>query len=415
MRSFVAILDNIRSGFGEIWAHKMRSALTLTGIILGVLSINVMFSLVGGVRGAINEAFQAVGLEGVVFVSPRRIPKNERTALTSASKGITVDDVDAINASIDGVTAVALTQFNRQVDVGGGEQVTVQIMGTGGAFLDMRNLSVVRGRTLVPADEDGETPVAVLGGKVARDIFGVRDPLGQMFPVGNLRFLVVGLLEHQSLPPGVHMGGLDTEGNTVYIPANTARRYMVGMQTPVGLAVYVQDISKLPEKVDEIEALLYRRHRGVEDFEVENVAEELLRGRKEVEEMLGNFNIVLGCIAGTALLVGGIGILSIMLIAIQERLFEIGIRKAVGARDMEILVQFLVESVVLSGVGAAVGSAAAWGIVAVAGKFVPTGLDLSLGGLSLSYSFAMIVGVGFGLYPAWIASRKEPVEALRAS
>lgn len=413
--NLIAILENVRSGLAEIWAHKMRSALTLTGIVLGVLSVNAMFSLVGGIQSAISQGFDAVGLEGVVFVSPRRVPAEERTAFTSASPGLTPDDAAAINEAIAGVIAVPLTQSRLQIDVGGGERVNVQVTGTHGEFLEMRNLKIERGRSLVPADVAGETPVAVIGRKVARDVFGTRDPIGQRFPAADLRWVVVGLLEQMQLPPGVHMGGLDTEGNTVYIPASTARRYLTGLRAPVGLAIYIENTDDLDRLMSEVEAVLFRRHRGVEDFEIQNVAEELLKAKDEIKKMLGNFNTVLGCIAGAALLVGGIGILSVMLIAIQERLFEIGIRKAVGAQEREIFLQFLVESVVLSAVGALVGSGTAWVFVKALGSQFPTGLDLSMGGLALSYSFAMVIGVGFGLYPAWLASRKEPVEALAAS
>lgn len=409
------IFENIRSGLWQVVSHPLRSALTLIGVVLGVLSINVMFALVGGVQDAIKQGFEVIGLEGVVFISPRQIPFEERNALTSASRGLTPEDAEAINEAVEGVTAVPLTQFQRQVDVGGGERVNVQIMGTHGEFFVMRNMGIDEGRTLTSADVEGELPVAIIGRKIAGDIFKGEDPLGLTFPIGGLRYLVVGVLEQMELPPGVHMGGLDTEGNTVYIPTSTARRYMTGLRAPVGLAVHVENDTLLSSKVDEIEAVLYRRHRGVEDFQVENVGESLLEAKEEVSKMLRNFNVVLGCIAGAALLVGGIGILSVMLIAIQERLFEIGIRKAVGARDNEILIQFLVESVLLCALGAAVGSGFAWVFVKLLGTQFPTGLSLNTGGLTLSYSFAMIIGVGFGLYPAWLASRKEPVEALRAS
>jgi putative ABC transport system permease protein len=183
----------------------------------------------------------------------------------------------------------------------------------------------------------------------------------------------------------------------------------------VGLAVKTRPGIDFHDVADDTVALLRKRHHGAKDYSVENVAEEILREKEDIDKMLGHFNVVLGCIAGSALLVGGIGILSVMLIAVSERLFEIGIRKAVGASDGEILLQFLVEASTLSGVGAVVGTLLAVGVVQLLSSKFPWGLAISMGGLSLAAFFAIGIGLGFGLYPAWLASRMDPVEALRAA
>jgi putative ABC transport system permease protein len=401
----------------------MRSSLTLIGVVLGVLSINVMFSLVGGIRGAIDEIFEFVGLDGVVFVVPEQVPANERNAYTSASKGVSIADARALmEAGVD-VIAVPLTTFKRQVKKPGGELVQVEFTGTQGGFLDMRNLGLREGRSLTWADEVGETNAAVVGSNIAKALFGSEDPMGQHVSVGDIQLEVVGILDSMKLPPGVHMGGLDVEGNAIYIPASTAQRYFNGIETPVALAIRVNDHGRLSEIVTQVETIMTRRHRGVMDFRVDNVAEELLREKEQIDKMLVNWNVVLGCIAGAALLVGGIGILSVMLIALQERLFEVGLRKAVGAEDREVLVQFLVESVVLCVAGAAIGTSVAAAMVGALNLIIArlsqeqflSRLELSAGGLGLSCGFAVLIGLVFGFYPAWLASRMEPVEALRAS
>jgi putative ABC transport system permease protein len=260
-------------------------------------------------------------------------------------------------------------------------------------------------------------PVCLLGPQVAKDLFGKESPVGKDVELDGLRFRIVGLMEKPELPPGMGggMGGNFFGENTIYLPITTAKLYFLGPEAIVGIALKVPEGGDFTTLADEAKMMLTARHRGVRDIEVENVAEEMLEEKDEVDKMLFNFNVVLGSIAGAALLVGGIGILSLMLIAVNERLFEIGIRKAVGATDTEILVQFLVESATLSSLGAAMGTGAAAIIITVLSGFFPMGLSMSAGGLSLSVFFAVGTGLGFGLYPAWLASRKDPVESLRAA
>ncbi|HVO31991.1 MAG TPA: ABC transporter permease, partial [bacterium] len=299
----------------------------------------------------------------------------------------------------------------------GGKHSQVTLEGVNEDFLALRNMHLGEGRGITRADVLGTSPAAVIGVKIAEDLFQGEDPIGKEIPVGNVRFRVVGLLKKPKLPPGMHAGGggvLDFEGNTVYIPISTASAYLAGPKPPIFLSLRADD-GDFTRVAHDTRNLIARRHRNAPDFDVDNVGEEMLKEKGDVDKMLGNFNVVLGCIAGAALIVGGIGILSLMLIAVNERLFEIGTRKAVGATDGEILVQFLVESATLSGLGAILGTILAVIAVSFLSSKFPMGLAVSKGGLLLAGSFAVGIGVGFGLYPAWLASRMDPVEALRSA
>ena len=410
--------ENIRGGFTEIWGHKLRSALTLVGIVLGTFSINCMFSIVQGIRDTIGGVFETIALDGAIFISPRQLERGERDAWNLSSSGITYADVDAVRASLRETALVSpMGEAGRMIEHDG-KRTLVQVEAVNEDFFTIRGFKIKEGRRLLLSDMIGSLPVAVIGVDVAKDLFGVESPLGKEIPLDGLRFQVIGVLEKPALPPG--MGGGGGMGNffgqnTVFIPITTARLYLLGPEALVGIALKSPPGGDFVQMADDAEMLLVGRHRGVRDIEVENVAEDMLREKDEVDKMLGNFNVVLGSIAGSALLVGGIGILSLMLIAVNERLFEIGIRKAVGATDSEILVQFLVESTTLSSLGAVAGTVLAVVVVQLMSSQFPFGLSVSAGGLSLAAFFAVSTGLGFGLYPAWLASRKDPVESLRAA
>lgn len=410
--------ENIRSGLSELWGHKLRSFLTLVGIFFGTLSINSMFSLVQGVRETIAGVFDTIGLDGAIFIAPRQLERDERNAWNLSSTNISYADVDALRAKLEGQALVSPMGTLMRTVENDGKRSQVEIEAVNKDFFEIRNFKLAEGRLLLPSDMEGTNPVVVLGSDVARDLFGrAEDAIGKDIPLDGLRFRVIGVLEKPALPPGMGMGmgGNFFGQNTLFIPITTARLYFLGPEAVLGIAVKTKEGEDFVTIADDAEMLLVGRHRGVRDIEVENVAEEMLQEKDEVDKMLWNFNVVLGSIAGAALLVGGIGILSLMLIAVNERLFEIGIRKAVGATDSEILVQFLVESTTLSTVGAAAGTAFAIVLVKVLSPFFPFGLSVSIGGVSLAGFFAVFTGVGFGLYPAWLASRKDPVESLRAA
>ena len=239
--------------------------------------------------------------------------------------------------------------------------------------------------------------------------------MGQTISVGSRRFTVVGV--------GRKLGNMfvndddfieEMEG--LYLPLSTLRKFYTGEEGPIAiLAVKGKDVERLGELSSEVEASLRIAHRGADDFRVQNIAEEILRARQQTGEQIRSWQIVMGAIAGISLVVGGIGLMSVLLISIGERLYEIGLRKALGATDFEIFLQFLAESVILSLIGGGLGVALGIGITLWAGAFFPFGLPLHGEGLAIALGTALILGILYGLYPALKASRLEPVEALRSA
>jgi putative ABC transport system permease protein len=210
----------------------------------------------------------------------------------------------------------------------------------------------------------------------------------------------------------VQDGEMERDNAKIYIPLSTAQKYFVGSDTVHAWALKA-DPEKMGEAQKEAEALLKRSHRGISDFRIENIGQEILRVRKEVDVLIRNWKVVLASIAGISLLVGGIGIFSVMQISISERVYEIGLRKSIGATNGEILGQFLVESVSLSLVGGLLGSALGFGVTVLAGQAFEDGLAVSPAGLALAAGFAMVIGLTAGIWPALRASRLAPVDALR--
>jgi putative ABC transport system permease protein len=275
----------------------------------------------------------------------------------------------------------------------------------------IRNRVPEKGRYLVEQDVATTAAVALLGDRLKKDVFGEEEALGREITIRGVRFRIVGVLKHFGNNQ-VGDGEMERDNSKVYIPITTAQKYFAGTDA-VHAWAFQADPEKLDDATKEAEALVRRSHRGISDFKVENIGQEILRVRKEVDKLIVNWNIVLASIAGISLLVGGIGIFSVMQISISERTYEIGLRKSMGATDPEIFGQFLVESVSLSLVGGLLGAALGYGITVLAGQSFESGLSVSPVALLLAAGFAIGIGLGAGVYPALRASRLHPVEAIR--
>jgi putative ABC transport system permease protein len=262
-------------------------------------------------------------------------------------------------------------------------------------------------------DLDAVATVAVIGPQLREDVFGQDDPLGREILLRGVRFRIVGV--QRSLGTNqVNDPDLRRDNRKVYVPLTTAQKYFTGETTVHAYAFRVKDAEQVTAAQGEVEALLRRSHRGISDFKVENIGEEMLRIRKEVDQLISNWQVVLASIAGISLLVGGIGIFSVMQISISERVYEIGLRKSIGATDGAIFGQFLIEAMSLSLVGGLLGSALGYGVTLLAGQAFEDGLAVSPLGLLLAAGFALVIGLGAGVWPALRASRLTPVDAIRA-
>jgi putative ABC transport system permease protein len=409
----VQIGEAARTSAAEIWSHKLRSALTLVGIVLGTTALVVMVSVIGGLAKAVQKGLDDLGFDGVVFAVPHAATDRIELKKQGYSRGMRAADGRVIESGREAITEAApVLGLGAETVRMNGHTLKALVEGVTPVWGRIRNRVPEVGRYLVESDVDTRAAVALLGQKIKKDVFGDEEAIGREILIRGMRFKIVGVLKKFGNNQ-VNDGEMERDNAKIYIPLTTAQKYFAGTDTVQAWA-FKADPDDMGNAQKEAEALMRRSHRGIKDFKIENIGQEILRVRKEIDKLIVNWNIVLASIAGISLLVGGIGIFSVMQISIGERTYEIGLRKAIGATDPEIFGQFLIESVSLSLIGGLVGAALGYGITAMAAQAFPDGLSVSPVGLVLAAAFAIAIGLVAGLYPALVASRLTPVDAIRA-
>ncbi len=405
--------ESVRTSITEILSHKLRSILTLVGIVLGTTSLVVMVSVIGGAAVAVQKGLTDLGFDGVMFVSAQEPKERLERKKQGYSRGLRTADLATIEGGRELLEGAAPIVSMNDVARVNGRDLRVNIEGITPGYATIRGRTVSLGRYLVEHDVETVAPVCVIGSKLKEDAFGSEEPLGRELLIRGVRFQVVGVVRSLGTRQ-VDDDEMRRDNSKVYIPITTMQKHFIGSDEVHAYVFKVKDPETLKDAEKEASALLRRSHRGISDFRVENIGEEILRLRKEVDKLIANWTVVLASIAGISLLVGGIGIFSVMQISISERVYEIGLRKSIGATDGAIFGQFLIESVSLSLVGGLLGSALGYGITLLAGQAFEDGLAVSSTGLLLAAGFAIVIGLSAGVYPALRAARLPPVDALRA-
>jgi ABC-type antimicrobial peptide transport system permease subunit len=425
------ILDRLRpavvNGLRELQANKVRSLLSMSGIILGVASLVAMVTVVQGMVGNFRQFVDAMGGIEKITVDKQSLPK-EQEHLAELSEGITMRDVEQIKATIPIVRHVspeARVGFEKLTF--DGREVNTMITGVTPDYLPVakRWVDPGQGRFISDLDILHKTDVCVLGSSIANDLFPANvDPIGKVIRVKGKRFTVVGLLnniegagmEIRSANRKSGGGGMWRWRNSgVYVPISTATSKFNGNDKLSGLGLQVASGDDLAYAVEQVERTLLQTHNGLRDFTL-NTNEQTLEDFRKTEVA---FKLSLGGVAGISLFVGGIGIMNVMLASINERIREIGVRKAVGARGSDLFLQFLAEAAVISVLGGLLGLAVSMGIVWVMNfvlmQAVPTGVVAKFDWLIMlqGLSFSVVVGLVAGVYPALRAARLDPIEALR--
>ena len=392
--------------------NKLRSALTMLGIIIGVSAVIAMMAVGSGARERIAEQIRSIGSNVIIVLSGSTTSGGIRlghgTLLT-----LTEDDATAIAREVPAVEAAAPTMRGTGQVVFGNQNWSTVIQGATPEYLVVREWPVVSGRGIMSQDVDGAAKVVLLGQTVAANIFGDSDPVGEIIRIKKVPFTVVGVL----VAKGQSAWGQDQD-DIVVIPLSTAKRKVLGVSQAnarsVGaIIVRAKGPEWMDEAVEQMTVLLRQRHRlqpGQEDdFTVRNLSEVFAAQ----EESARTMSLLLGAIASVSLLVGGIGIMNIMLVSVTERTREIGIRMAVGARERDILTQFLIEAVTLALIGGLVGIALGVGGSALLSFLAQWETLIAPQAILLAFLFSTVVGVFFGYYPARKAASLDPIEALR--
>jgi putative ABC transport system permease protein len=406
-----APFEAVRTTLAEVWAHKLRSFLTLIGVVLGTAAVIVNVTIIDGVKVMVWEGIRGLGFDGVMFVVPRAPEDPIEQRKRAYSRGLAARDLDVVESEASALDSVAAVRLANLVVSARGIQRRVRIYGVTPSYGQVHNRGVSAGRWLHESDELESRKVAVLGVDLAERLFGTDDPLGKRVQIGDALFQVVGV-EKRLGNRMANSGWTRREMSGALIPLSAFRAYLQGGEGITILSVKTGDAEHLTVVKGELERLVRRSHHGISDFEVENIADEILKAEKEIRVMMRNWTIVLAAIAGISLLVGGVGIYSVLKISLAERLYEIGLRKAMGASDRAILLQFMVESTTLSILGAAVGCLVGAAISQLASGAFEAGLSLAPSGVLLGVGFALAVGLFAGVFPSLAASRLTPIEAL---
>jgi putative ABC transport system permease protein len=398
--------------FIALAANKVRTGLTMLGVIIGVAAVVTMMAVGAGARARVEEQIQSLGSNLIIVLSGSITTSGVRLGAGSQLT-VTEDDAKALEREIDGVQVAAPVVRGGVQVVAANANWATAVFGVTPGFLEARDWATTTGRTLTQDDVDGATKVALLGQTVAENLFGAADPIGQVVRVKKVPLTVVGVLARR----GQSTQGQDQD-DAVLVPLSTAKKKVLGISQANARAVNsilvkVWEASAMKSAELEIRTLLRQRHHlqpgQDDDFTLRNLSD-LFESQEAASRVLG---LLLAAIASVSLVVGGIGIMNIMLVSVTERTREIGLRRAVGARRRDILTQFLIEAVTVSltggVIGIALGVVGAWAIGYFAGWLAP----IHARAVVPAFLFAGAVGVFFGFYPARKASRLNPIDALR--
>ena len=425
--SWLRIQRAIRLGFRSLWLHRLRSLLTVLGIVFGVCSVIAMLAIGEGASYEAQEQIKNLGSQNIIIRSVKP-PADQKISNNSSESfvlqyGITRTDLERIRQTIPGVSIVVPARIMREYIWNISHRVDADIISTVEWYPQMRNQRVARGRFFSAVDADAHANVCVLGADTAKSLFPAESPLGQQVRVGSAYYNVIGVMEPhgQEAKEAASENGRKASSHQMFIPMETGLAFFgdILLKRRSGsfeaervevheTTVKVNSTEQVLPVADAIRQVLERYHKK-KDYEMV-VPLELLKRAERTKQI---FNIVLGSIAAISLLVGGIGIMNIMLASVTERTREIGIRRALGARRRDIIAQFLIETILLSGTGGIIGVLLGVAIPSVVSHFAEMKTIITFWSPLLAFTISALVGVVFGIYPALRAAQMDPVEALR--
>jgi putative ABC transport system permease protein len=402
------IIENLKMAASTLTSNKLRSSLTMLGIVIGNASVIALVGIGQGAQKLAKEQFESLG-PNVLFVVPGS--QEERRTSFDLPKTLVWEDADAIAQQVPSVTEVAPQINGNQLITYRSRNNNKLVIGTTPEFLSVRSFEVAVGRFINENDLKRNNRVVVLGSEIAEKFFLQSNPIGKQIRIKNISFEVIGVMESK----GSFLGS--NQDDSVYIPLTTMSNQIVGNTSPYGtqvsfIAISAKDENSIRAAKFQIENLLRLRHKitDSDDFGVQT--------QKDILTIVGTvtngLTFLLAAVAGISLLVGGIGVMNIMLVSVRERTQEIGLRKAIGAREKDILGQFLIEAIILSATGGVIGTLIGVGTILAVGAFSPLAATVSPVAIVMAVSVSGGIGLFFGVFPARSAAKLDPIVALRS-
>lgn len=402
------MVDVIRLAFRALTRNSMRTLLTMLGMIIGVAAVITMLALGNGAKASVQASIASLGTN-TLMISSGSVNRGGVRSGAFGSESLTVEDAEALRDEASALMAVApLTQNSSQL-VYGNKNWNSSISGTNSDFLIARNWELERGRFFSEREIRVSAKVCVLGSSVVENLFEGEDPIGKTIRIGSVPCEVIGVLRTKG-----ESGFGQNQDDTVLVPFTTAMKRMFSLTSLRTILVSAKDEDSTALAEKQITDILSRRHRIAEGAEADFTVRSQAEFAERAAESSQVFTALLAGIASVSLLVGGIGIMNIMLVSVTERIKEIGIRLAVGAKKRDIRSQFLVESIVMSVTGGGFGVVLALGTAQLAARFSQWPMLVEPSSVILAFTFSAAVGVFFGYYPAVKASRLDPIQALRS-
>jgi len=403
----VNFLESIRVSLRALRANKLRSALTMLGMIIGVAAVIAMVGIGNGATASITSQIQGLG-SNLLTISSGQSNTGGVKGGAGSSSSLSMTDVSKIkiDSAVKAVAPVAST--NAQLVIGKGNTSTT-ITGTTQDYATIKSVTLTSGRYITTEDVDSSARVAVLGPTVVTNLFGDANAsvIGQVIKVNNVPFQVIGVTT------ATGSTGFQSSDDMITAPITTVQARLIGKKTVRNILVSASSADLMQTAQNEITTTLHKAHKiaagKTDDFTVQNQADTLAT----MTGITQTLTMLLGGIAGISLLVGGIGIMNIMLVSVTERTREIGIRKAIGAKSRDILMQFLIEAVVLSVLGGGIGIAIGYGGSSLAGQALKMSTSISPTSVLVAFCFSAAIGIIFGVFPARKAAAMDPIDALR--
>ncbi|QTX32454.1 ABC transporter permease [Aminithiophilus ramosus] len=406
----IAAREILRIALRSLRVNRMRSALTMLGIVIGVAAVIAMFAIGNGANEKIGSTIASMGTN-LLMVLPGSATSGGARQGSSSVPTLTLEDAEAIGQEITTVEDVAPVLNGSAQIVFGNANWATTVWGTTTSIMNVRSWTLASGRVFNDSDVRSAAKVCILGQTVAEELFGRDDPLGKTVRINKIPMTVIGLLTEKG---SAAMG--NDQDDVLFVPVTTAQKRLFGSRFPGKIGtIMVKAVSSetLDFTQEEVTRLLAQRHRirsGQEnDFDVRNLSEFLETAKESTRIM----SLLLASVASVSLLVGGIGIMNIMLVSVTERTREIGIRRAIGAKQADILAQFLAEALLLSLAGGLVGIALGGLGSTLLSRFAGWTTAVSSLSVGLAFGFSALIGVFFGFYPAWKASELRPIDALK--
>lgn len=402
--------DIFLESYAALSSNKIRSGLTMLGVIIGISSVIVLVGVGQGATASITSNIASLGSNLIMVMPGSTSSSGVRSAMGNAQT-LTADDATAIADNVDTISEIASVVNTRSQVVYKNTNTNTQIIGTEADYADIRNITVDSGTFITAQEVKSVSKVAVIGSTVRDNLFGEDvDPIGQTIKINKIQFKIVGLTKTKGTS-----SSSDSTDDAIYVPITTAQRYLTGRSSSYINSIYIKavDEESVAQAKENITELLLSRHNIADssnaDFRVQTQADII----SSVSSISQTLTILLGAIASISLLVGGIGIMNMMLTTVTERTREIGLRKAIGAKKRDISVQFLSESITLTFLSGFIGIALGWGVATLLTNFGVVTSIVTWQSILLSFGISAFVGIAFGIYPANKAARLRPIEALR--